>query len=72
MVGVPDARWGEVGHLVLVAAPGAVLDPPAIVALLEARLARYKTPKHVSVIEALPRNGAGKVLKAELRRRLAE
>ena len=67
LVGVPDTRWGEVGHLFLVAVSGAVLEPENILAHISGRLARYKVPKHVSVMEALPRNGAGKVLKTELR-----
>jgi len=67
VVGVPDERWGEVGHLVLVPAPNADLELAAVLAYLERRLARYKIPKHVSVIDALPRNGAGKILKGSLR-----
>ncbi len=67
VVGVPDERWGEVGHLVLVPAPDADLDLAAVLAYLEPRLARYKIPKHVSVMDALPRNGAGKILKGSLR-----
>jgi fatty-acyl-CoA synthase len=72
LVGVPDSRWGEVGHLFLVAAAGAVLDPEKILAHIATRLARYKVPKHVSVIAALPRNGAGKVLKTKLRNQQAD
>jgi fatty-acyl-CoA synthase len=67
VVGVPDERWGEVGHLVLVPAPNADLELTAVFAYLEPRLARYKIPKHVSVMDALPRNGAGKILKGSLR-----
>jgi fatty-acyl-CoA synthase len=70
VVGVPDARWGEVGHLVLVPAPGCQPDSAAILGHLEARLARFKLPRHVTMAASLPRNGAGKVLKAELRARL--
>ncbi len=68
VVGVPDRTWGEVGHLVLVAAPGQELEVVDILASLAERLARYKTPKHVSVLAALPRNGAGKVVKSELKK----
>lgn len=67
VIGVPDARWGEVGHLFLAPAAGASPDTAAILSALAGRLAKYKIPKHVSLIEALPRNGAGKVLKGELR-----
>jgi fatty-acyl-CoA synthase len=72
VVGAPDPQWGEVGHLFLVPAPGAALDPNAVLASLDGKIARYKIPKHASLIEALPRNGAGKVLKAELRAIITE
>lgn len=70
-IGVPDATWGEVGHLFVVALAGEV-DVTALSAHLGGRLARYKLPKWISVIDALPRNGAGKVQKAELRRAALE
>ena len=70
VVGVADARWGEVGHLALVALPGHDITRAAVTAHLDGRLARYKLPKHVTLLEALPRNGAGKVVKADLRRLL--
>jgi fatty-acyl-CoA synthase len=63
VVGVPDDRWGEVGHLYLVPSKGCTLDPQRILSDLAGSLAKYKVPKHVSMIDALPRNGAGKVLK---------
>ncbi|CAN5277651.1 AMP-binding protein [soil metagenome] len=67
VVGIPDARWGEVGLCAMVHA-----DPPAdlaesVRAHLSARLAGYKLPRHFVVVEALPRTGSGKVKKAELR-----
>jgi fatty-acyl-CoA synthase len=65
VVGVPDEQWGEVGHLFLVAT--SPLDGDALLAELRQRLARYKVPKYVSFLDALPRNGAGKVLKRQLR-----
>jgi fatty-acyl-CoA synthase len=68
VVGIPDDRWGEVGHLAAVPRPGARIDPDDVVAFLGSRLARYKIPKHISIIAELPRNGAGKLAKAELRR----
>jgi fatty-acyl-CoA synthase len=67
VIGVPDNRWGEVGHLALVAVPGADITHDAVLAHLDGRLARYKLPRHVTILDALPRNGAGKVLKAQLR-----
>ena len=70
VVGVADPRWGEVGHLVLVPLPGAKVDGESVLASIEARLARYKIPKHVTIANALPRNGVGKILKSELKRLL--
>jgi acyl-CoA synthetase (AMP-forming)/AMP-acid ligase II len=37
---------------------------------MQTRLARYKIPKHVTIMDSLPRNGAGKLVKADLRRRV--
>ena len=64
VVGTADERWGEVGHLFLVTR--APLNAQEITEFLQTRLARYKIPKHVSIIKALPRNAAGKVLKSRL------
>jgi fatty-acyl-CoA synthase len=66
VVGIEDARWGEVGHLFAVPLPRARLTPNALLAHLESRLARYKIPKRVTLMQALPRNGAGKLVKAAL------
>jgi fatty-acyl-CoA synthase len=67
VIGVPDARWGEVGHLYVAGLSGVDIDPAALTGFLEARLARYKIPKLITVLPALPRNGAGKLVKAKLR-----
>jgi fatty-acyl-CoA synthase len=71
VIGVPDARWGEVGRAVVVLNPGHSAAPETAAALLghlDGRLARYKIPKSVVFAESLPRNGAGKVIKAQVRR----
>jgi fatty-acyl-CoA synthase len=67
VVGVPDSRWGEVGHLAFVASAGAAPEPAALLAHLQGRVARYKIPAHVTRLEALPRTPSGKLLKARLR-----
>ncbi|MFM8305180.1 MAG: AMP-binding enzyme, partial [Actinomycetota bacterium] len=67
VVGVPDPRWGENVCAVVVARPGRVLDVDALLRAVRASLAGFKVPRHVVVTDALPKNAAGKVVKAELR-----
>ncbi len=69
VVARPDERWGEVpiAYVVLAASPRAT--PEDLVAHCRGRLAKYKVPRDVIVIDALPRNPSGKVLKRELRDR---
>ncbi len=67
LVGVPHPDFGEVGVAVVIAKPGAVLQPEAIVAQLKSRLANYKIPKQCYVVPELPRNTMGKVQKNLLR-----
>jgi fatty-acyl-CoA synthase len=69
VIGVPDARWGEVGHAFLVPCAGQHLDVGAIEAFLAKKIAKYKLPKHWSIVDALPRTPSGKVQKAALRQR---
>ena len=68
VVGVADARWGEVGRAFLEPVPGAELSGSVVRAWLRDRLARYKVPKHVEV-GPLPRTGSGKVDKPALSKR---
>jgi fatty-acyl-CoA synthase len=67
VLGVPDPTWGEVGVAFLVWQPGAALPEAEILAYLESRLGRYKLPKAIRALDALPRTPYGKVIKAELR-----
>ncbi|OBF95962.1 long-chain fatty acid--CoA ligase [Mycobacterium sp. 852002-51152_SCH6134967] len=71
VIGRPDEKWGEVPVAVVAlgAAEQTDLDLRELDAFLDERLARYKHPKAVEVVDALPRNPAGKVLKTELRAR---
>ncbi|GGL15031.1 AMP-binding protein [Planomonospora parontospora] len=66
VVGVPDARLGEVGRAYVVLRPGAAVTPEALVAHCRAALANFKVPREVLVVDGLPRNAAGKVHKAAL------
>lgn len=68
VVGVPDERLGEVGKAYVVARLGASLDPVEVVAWCRERMANYKAPRTVHVVDALPRNASGKVLKFTLRK----
>ncbi|MEM1417798.1 MAG: AMP-binding protein [Myxococcota bacterium] len=66
VVGVPDPRWGEVGLAAVVLHEGAGLDEAELRAWVAARLAKYKVPKRWRFLDALPKSGAGKVLKRAL------
>lgn len=61
VVGVPDARWGEVGCAFVVPRPGASLDAATFAAEARTRLAGYKVPRRVVFVDVLPRLGSGKV-----------
>ena len=67
VIGVPDARWGEVGRAVVVLRPGAQASEDELLAFLDGRIARYKIPKSVRYTGELPRTGTGKILKKRLR-----
>jgi fatty-acyl-CoA synthase len=64
--GVPDARWGEVGCAYLVARPGASVTEATVLAALQNNLARFKLPRRIRVVEALPLTASGKVDKPAL------
>ncbi len=72
VVGVPDARWGEVGRAFLEPQPGTTLDPEAVRGFVGPRLARFKQPRHIDVRPLLPRTGSGKVDKLALGRESLE
>ena len=67
VIGVPDARWGEVGCAFVVPAPGASLSPEQVVAHCKVQLAGYKVPKSVILTDSIPRTASGKVQKHLLR-----
>jgi fatty-acyl-CoA synthase len=68
VIGRPDDRWGEV-PIAVAAVADSGLDLADLDEFLTERLARYKHPKGLEIVDALPRNPAGKVLKTELRAR---
>ena len=69
VVGAPDAKWGE--KVVAVVCRRSDVEAEELIAFCRARIASYKKPRHVVFIDALPKNASGKVLKRELRDRLA-
>lgn len=69
IIGVHQPKWGEVGMAVVVPAAGAEVTLDGLQAACEGRLARYKHPQHLDLVDALPRNATGKVAKPLLRER---
>lgn len=70
VVGLPDEKWGERVVAVVVLAEDTDVDRDALGEFLRPTLAGYKIPRQLAVVERLPRNAGGKVLKRELRERL--
>jgi malonyl-CoA/methylmalonyl-CoA synthetase len=71
VVGIPDPDLGEAVVAVVVAEPSVTLDEDELRAAARLRLAGFKVPKRVHIVEALPRNAMGKVEKARLRTMLS-
>ena len=67
VVAVPDARWGEVGCAYVVPADPAHFDREALLAFARERLAAFKLPRELHLLERLPRTETGKVQKHRLR-----
>jgi acyl-CoA synthetase (AMP-forming)/AMP-acid ligase II len=67
VIGVPDDEWGERVHAVVVLRDGAEVGLEALQAHCKERIAGYKCPRSLEVVEALPVSGAGKILKSKLR-----
>ena len=71
VVGAPDARWGERAVAFVALKPNTLLSLEEMQNFAADRLARYKLPRELRLVDALPRNSNGKVLKTELRQRCA-
>jgi acyl-CoA synthetase (AMP-forming)/AMP-acid ligase II len=67
VIGVPDERWGERVHAVVVLKPGATVTSEEIRDHAKARIAGYKAPRTVEFVDVLPLSPTGKVLKRALR-----
>jgi fatty-acyl-CoA synthase len=71
VVSVPDSRWGETGVALVMLGQGAQASEAELRAFLRERLAGYKLPRRIFVVDALPRSAYGKVSKELLREELA-
>jgi fatty-acyl-CoA synthase len=67
VIGVAHEKWGEVGRAVVVPRPGRTLSAEELLAHLDGRLARYKLPHSVVLVDTLPHNASGKLVKARVR-----
>ena len=67
VVPVPDPKWGQVPALFVAFNDGESMTADAILSFMTQSLAKYKIPKYVKILPALPRNGTGKIVRNELR-----
>ncbi len=67
VIGIPDERWGESVKAVVALLPDRETTAEELISFTRERLAGYKTPKSIDIVEALPRNPSGKILKRDLR-----
>jgi fatty-acyl-CoA synthase len=68
LIGQPDERWGEIGLMVVALKPKHSATAEELLQYCQGRLARYKIPKRVELVDSLPYSPYGKVIKAELKR----
>jgi fatty-acyl-CoA synthase len=69
VIGLPDPKWGEVGRACVVLKANATAGEVELLGFMAERLAKFKVPKSVTILDALPISSAGKILKRELRER---
>jgi len=67
VIGVPDAQWGEAIKAVCVCRPGMSLTAAALIDFVGSRIARFKKPKHVVFVAALPRTASGVIDRAKVK-----
>ena len=72
VVGAPDPEWGEIIVAFVVSLPNASVSAQALDAFCLEEIARFKRPKRYELVDSLPKNNYGKVLKTELRQRLSQ
>jgi acyl-CoA synthetase (AMP-forming)/AMP-acid ligase II len=71
VIGIPDERMGEVACAFVIAMPDANLDVQQVIAWCRDNMANYKVPRTLHLVDSLPTNASGKVLKTELRAQLS-
>ncbi len=69
VIGIPDPKWNEVGRAIVALKPGYQATPEELLAFCEGKLAKFKTPKSVVFVDALPRNTLGKINRGELKQK---
>jgi fatty-acyl-CoA synthase len=72
VIPVPDHKWGEAPHAVVVLRPGAAISAHELLEFCRATLAHYKCPKSLEFVGALPKTATGKTLKQSLRAAFSE
>jgi fatty-acyl-CoA synthase len=72
VVGVPDEKWGETGCAAVVARYGSVVTMEKITSFCATRLARFKIPRYLVLLEQLPRNSTGKINKLLVRQSVSD
>nr|WP_230317308.1 hypothetical protein [Conexibacter sp. W3-3-2] len=71
VIALPDERWGERVHAVVVLAPDQSVTTDELQQHVKSMIAGFKTPRSIDFLDELPLSGAGKILKRELRARYA-
>jgi fatty-acyl-CoA synthase len=72
VLGMPDAKWGEIGVAVVVCKPGQTVDAQALLAHIEPCIAKYKWPRQFLFWDSLPKSGYGKIVKKTIRAMLEQ
>lgn len=72
VIGAPSETMGEEVVAFVVRKPGAQLEEAELILYCQEKLAKYKTPRHIVFVDALPRNGVGKILKKDLREQVKD
>jgi fatty-acyl-CoA synthase len=68
LIGLPDEKWGEVGLMIVACKPDQSVSTQELLQFCQDRLAKYKIPKRIEFVDALPYSPYGKVMKAELKK----